>query len=130
MKRIFLLEALLLINFFLGAIANITKAQHFIPVWTGNGVDHMNFYALSATLDDIDLQPGDEIAVFDGDYCVLNFVRKKRGELIKEDLFVCSGCGVAVEEKPGKVCLNCGKIPGRVRKRNLDNFLEDRVYRR
>ncbi len=43
---------------------------HFIPVWEGNGLDHMNFYALFAILDDVDLQPGDEIAVFDGDYCV------------------------------------------------------------
>ncbi len=43
---------------------------HFVPVWEGNGVDHMNFYAVTASLDEEDLQPGDEIAVFDGDYCV------------------------------------------------------------
>lgn len=44
--------------------------QHFTTVWEGNGVDHMNFYALTARLDDEDLQPGDEIGIFDGDYCV------------------------------------------------------------
>jgi len=49
---------------------SVPTVQHFALAWTGNGVDHMNFYALSATLDGSDLQPGDEIAVFDGEYCV------------------------------------------------------------
>ncbi len=41
---------------------------HFIPVFEGNGVDHMNFNFtdLSAEL----LQSGDELAVFDGGVCV------------------------------------------------------------
>jgi hypothetical protein len=41
---------------------------HFIPVFDGNGVDHMNFNFtdLSAEL----LQTGDELAVFDGSVCV------------------------------------------------------------
>ena len=30
----------------------------------------MNFFALSATLDDIDLTTDDEIGIFDGEYCV------------------------------------------------------------
>ena len=43
----------------------------FIPVWwPGNGVDHMNFYISTATLDDVDLQPGDIIGIFDGNLCV------------------------------------------------------------
>ena len=43
----------------------------FIPVWwPGNGVDHMNFYVSTATLDNDDLQPGDIIGVFDGNLCV------------------------------------------------------------
>ena len=43
----------------------------FIPVWwPGNGVDHMNFYVSTATLDNVDLQPGDIIGVFDGNLCV------------------------------------------------------------
>ena len=45
-------------------------ASHFTTVWTGNGVDQMNFYALTATIDGVEMQPGDEIAVFDGEYCV------------------------------------------------------------
>ena len=44
--------------------------KHFTPVWSGNGFDQMNFYALSASLDGADLQPGDEIGIFDGTYCV------------------------------------------------------------
>lgn len=44
--------------------------QHFTPVWTGNGVDHENFYFSKATLNTIDLEAGDEIAIFDGSYCV------------------------------------------------------------
>jgi len=44
--------------------------QHFTVVWTGNGVDHVNFYFSKATLNEIDLEAGDEIAVFDGIYCV------------------------------------------------------------
>jgi hypothetical protein len=43
---------------------------HFSKVWTGNGVDHMNFYVLSAELDGVNMEAGDEIAVFDGEYCV------------------------------------------------------------
>jgi|GEM_PF-624509 len=40
------------------------------PWWPGNGTDHMNFYFATATLDGTDLQPGDLIAVFDGEICV------------------------------------------------------------
>ncbi len=46
------------------------RGQHFIPVWTGNGVDHENFYFSKATINTVDLEAGDEIAVFDGSYCV------------------------------------------------------------
>ena len=56
-------------------VVTVTQAaassNHFIPVWWPNpGVDHMNLYALTAKLDGLDLQPGDEIGVFDGDLCV------------------------------------------------------------
>ncbi len=44
---------------------------HFVPVWwPRNDMDHMNLYALTAKLDGTDLQPGDEIGIFDGDICV------------------------------------------------------------
>jgi gliding motility-associated-like protein len=42
----------------------------FTPIWTGNGLDHMNFYITTATVNGVDMQPGDEIGVFDGDDCV------------------------------------------------------------
>lgn len=44
--------------------------HHFIPIWSGNGFQHMNFYVLSADIDGQNLYGGDEIAVFDGDLCV------------------------------------------------------------
>ena len=49
---------------------SIEEGNHFTPIWGGNGFDHMNFYALTATLDGTDLQPGDEIGIFDGTLCV------------------------------------------------------------
>ena len=49
---------------------NIPSGAHFVPAWSGSGMDHMNLYALTAKLDNIDLQPGDEIGIFDGNVCV------------------------------------------------------------
>jgi len=42
----------------------------FEPSWTGNGIDHMNIYIRSITLDGAELAPGDEIGIFDGNRCV------------------------------------------------------------
>ncbi len=44
--------------------------KHFIPVWTGNGNDHMNLKIYSAKIDGVDLEVGDEIGIFDGTTCV------------------------------------------------------------
>ena len=44
--------------------------SHFTKIWTGNGLDHMNFYALSPTINGEPLQVDDEIAIFDGENCV------------------------------------------------------------
>ncbi len=45
--------------------------HHFIPVTpVNNGYDHMNFYALTAKISGEDLQPGDEIGIFDNSVCV------------------------------------------------------------
>ncbi len=54
------------------AVFTITSslARHFIPVWSDNGNNHMNFYALTAKIDGSDLQPGDEIGIFDNTACV------------------------------------------------------------
>ena len=51
-------------------IHNTTTLLHFIPIWTGNGVDHMNINIYSAKLDGVDLEAGDEIGIFDGTSCV------------------------------------------------------------
>ncbi len=45
--------------------------QHFHPLWEGTlGQDHMNINALDAKYDGLDLEPGDEIGIFDGNLCV------------------------------------------------------------
>ncbi len=44
--------------------------DHFVPVWSGNGLNQMNIYVTKATINDVFIAVGDEIGVFDGDYCV------------------------------------------------------------
>ncbi len=44
--------------------------NHFTPVWTGNGFDHMNIRIVTAQLNEVDLVAGDEIGIFDGTKCV------------------------------------------------------------
>ena len=44
--------------------------MHFTKIWEGNGFNHMNIYIVTALIDAITLQPGDEVAVFDGENCV------------------------------------------------------------
>jgi uncharacterized protein (TIGR02145 family) len=46
-------------------------SNHFFPLWQpGNGMDHMNFSVKLAVVEGSDLQPGDEIGIFDGEVCV------------------------------------------------------------
>ena len=49
--------------------ASSQEATHFVPAYTGNGYNHMNFVVLSAQLGDSYYSAGDEIAVFDGTVC-------------------------------------------------------------
>ncbi len=65
MKRVVLFLSLMLCG-----LAEVSSQTHFVPVFSGNGTDHMNFYVLTATLDGVALQAGDEIAVYDATYCV------------------------------------------------------------
>ena len=51
-------------------IKNVAPTIHFSPDWIGNGVDHMNINVVSAKLDAIELEAGDEIGIFDGANCV------------------------------------------------------------
>ena len=48
----------------------MNRPKHFVPVWEGNGYDHMNIYLTEITEGTSSLQPGDEIAVYDGELCV------------------------------------------------------------
>ena len=43
---------------------------HFTPIWSGNPLNPMSITITKAELDNLALQPGDEIGIFDGDYCV------------------------------------------------------------
>ncbi len=55
------------------ALSNLFSIDryHFTPVWQGtNGYNHMNFYVLTATIDGVNMNPGDEIGIFDGNLCV------------------------------------------------------------
>ena len=65
MKRTLFFLMVLLSNASIGF-----SQSHFSVVWSGNGLDQMNVNVMSATLDGNPLQTGDEIAVFDGRYCV------------------------------------------------------------
>ncbi len=49
---------------------NLSRTNHFNTVWSGNGFQHMNFYVTSASINNLGLEENDEIAVFDGVYCV------------------------------------------------------------
>ncbi|MDD3558881.1 MAG: T9SS type A sorting domain-containing protein [Melioribacteraceae bacterium] len=45
-------------------------SQHFTPVWSGAPSSPMLIYITEANYNGNDLLPGDEIGVFDGDFCV------------------------------------------------------------
>ena len=51
-------------------VDNISRDTHFIPVWTGNPLNPMTITVDEFLWNDIPLQSGDEIGVFDGEYCV------------------------------------------------------------
>jgi hypothetical protein len=42
---------------------------HFVVAYTGNGLEQMNLYVITATIGGINLEAGDEIAAFDGSIC-------------------------------------------------------------
>ncbi|MFC2137079.1 T9SS type A sorting domain-containing protein, partial [Bacteroidota bacterium] len=46
------------------------EPTYFTPVWSGNGLDHMNLYSKDIQINNIEIQVGDEIGVFDGELCV------------------------------------------------------------
>jgi hypothetical protein len=61
----------LLLSALLAGSSLLSPAQtHFTRVWSGNGLNHMNFNVTSATINGVSCQTGDEIGVFDGNSCV------------------------------------------------------------
>jgi len=54
---------------FIALISAFSYAGHFVPAFTGSGIDQMTLSVYSATLQGVDLESGDEIAVFDGSIC-------------------------------------------------------------
>ena len=46
------------------------SASHFTTIWSGKPIDSMLFMIGNAMINGVSMQPGDEIAVFDGQYCV------------------------------------------------------------
>ena len=65
------MKKLIIIAFFLVvAFLNSHAQSCFTKNWTGAGTDHMNFYITGATLNGTNLQPGDEIGIYDGTACV------------------------------------------------------------
>ena len=55
-------------------LATAAFSQHFTPVWSGGALNPMTITVTDATLNSVALQAGDEIAVFDGSYCVGSFL--------------------------------------------------------
>lgn len=49
---------------------SVRMLSHYQPIWSGNGFQHFNVYALVNETLSQNLSIGDEIAVFDGDNCV------------------------------------------------------------
>jgi len=63
MKRITYFLAILFLT------VNSFAQGHFVVAFSGNGIDHMNITIITATIGGINLEAGDEIAVFDGPIC-------------------------------------------------------------
>ncbi len=76
MRRIIIILALLISS-------GIVFAQtHFTPIWSGSALDQMNFNVTSATIDEVGLQTGDEVGIFDGVNCVGVGVVTTPGDII------------------------------------------------
>ena len=63
MKNVFFRLVLLIIS--LTFITNLSYGQHFTNVWSGNPFQPMNIIIQEATINDVAMEVGDEIAVFD-----------------------------------------------------------------
>jgi hypothetical protein len=65
MKKLFIILSIIIIP---GTV--IFSQTHFQVVYTGNPYLAMNIYITAATIDGVNLTTGDEIGIYDGEYCV------------------------------------------------------------
>ena len=86
----------------------VAAQNHFQPAFEGNGYDHMNIYILESTIEGMDMQAGDEIAVFDGDVCAGVYVLNN---VLDENNFGFINASKADVDTAGNY-LNDGYIPG------------------
>jgi len=63
MKKSLTIQLLILILVLL--VSNLSIAQHFSTIWSGNPYQPMSIIVQNATINGIDMEAGDEIAVFD-----------------------------------------------------------------
>ena len=70
---------------------------YFHKVYYGNGLDHMNINLVNISLSG--LKPGDEIGVFDGNYCVGSSLIEKE-DLKKNNLSIPASANDTIESSP------------------------------
>jgi hypothetical protein len=70
MKQTQIFYTTVLLFSFLTLSVGLQAQTHFVKVWSGNGVDHMNINLVTARQDMQDMQVGDEVGIFDGILCV------------------------------------------------------------
>ena len=63
-------KVLIFLIFVVFSIIELQSQTCFTTNWTGNGLEHMNIYVTKATVNGVNMIPGDEIGVFDGNDCV------------------------------------------------------------
>ena len=112
------MKKLIIVSILLGfSFIGVHSQSCFTPIWTGNGYDHMNLYITRATLDGVNLKPGDEVGVFDGDDCVGVSVLTAELTGLNYLLIIASGNDPVTGEKDGfasgnpisfRLCVNGG----------------------
>jgi len=75
-------------------VNNVTPS-HFLLSFTGNGQDHMNINIMTAAVDGLALEAGDEIAVFDGTICCGKATLTQPIDLSNNNTFVAIGASKA-----------------------------------
>jgi hypothetical protein len=78
--------------------------QHFRKTWEGHGYDQMNVYVSVETEDGSTWQPGDEIAVYDGNLCVGAFIIENQHQNLHP--IIVSADDPTTEEKDGFITGN------------------------